>query len=141
MESEEESVIKRDLQISFYIKRDYTECTKLVNQLFDKLRKPVDRNKHKCIRDNSCKCVYLGKYIIDIYLNNTCTIDIMKHLEEHYYLYPSINLPCVTFKYLCKSLLKTLDYLTVRTLVENYLMYSSIAGHQTLSQVIFHFIL
>jgi hypothetical protein len=127
----EEKTIKKTLEYNFYIKRDYPKSKQLTEQLFVKLRNPNDKNKHKCNRNKNCGCVYLGRFLIDIYLNtNTEKPDLMKFLED-YYILPGINLPVILFKHVCKSLLKLLDYRKVRSLIENYLSYSTVQGAKT----------
>jgi len=128
------------LKYEFYINRDKQKSINLFEQIFSNYLKNLPNekkqlNKHKCNRDDSCKCIELGKILIDIHMlqssegysesAKTAKEDLRKVMEKYFFNY-NLYLPFELFIYLIKNLLKQFNYQDTQLLIETYLTYSQI---------------
>jgi hypothetical protein len=118
------------LQYSIYIEKNYKSSLEIFEKIFFEFISNSNTsqkagNKHKCNRNPECLCKDLGLYLIDIVQTSLSHQDIMNVFEKYYHN-PGINLPYKVFKMLCLSLLRSLDFQKVNSLIENYITYSNV---------------
>lgn len=100
----------------------------MIDNNFELLRRVENKNKHKCNRINNCECIIIGELLIEnlIQINNqNPSFTLLRSLEK-YFMNPDINLPFKLFIKVIKFNLANFNYTEGRSLLENYMVYSSI---------------
>jgi hypothetical protein len=130
-----------NLEYILYVKKDFDSAKKIWQKNFEDfiLNEPASKkmgNKHKCDRNQFCDCINLGKYLLEIEMNTlnfhsgTSNKNLISILEKYYYNL-GLTLPFELLIDLSKSMIKLLDFQSVRSLIENYITYSKIKNIQT----------
>ncbi len=118
------------LENEFYLNRNFEYCIKEINSQFDKLRAKDSNNRHKCLRNPLCNCIYYGKFLIEIFSNNQ--EEYAKQFESYYYCCP-IYLPYELFIKIITHMLNHMEFSTARVWIEAYLTYSVKDDFKTIS--------
>lgn len=118
------------MKSEIYFNKNYSKSQEIIEKLFDKLRKPEHKNKHKCNRLNDCECIDLGYLLIDnlFFANIKNDSFILIKEVEKYFTNPDINLPFKLFIKIVKIYLGQLKYDEARSLIENYITYSAFSS-------------
>lgn len=122
------------LKNEIYFNNNYSKAQEILDKFWDALKKPENKNKHKCSRQNDCECVVLGFLLIDnLFFANAQKDDhnLMKNLES-YYINPDINMPFRLFVKVVRIYLGQLKYNEARSFIENYITYSSVPSNSSL---------
>jgi len=120
--------ILSNLKNEIYFNKNHSNAQEILEKIFDKLRKPENKNKHKCYRQNDCECIILGYLLIDNLIFSNAKNEsflIIKKLDQ-YFMNPDINLPFKLFLKVIRIYLGQLKYHEARSLIENYMTYSSL---------------
>ena len=111
----------KSIEKEFYINRNFDYCLKEINLEFDKLRSKDSNNRHKCLRNSLCNCIYYGKFLIEIFNSNK--EEFAKQFDNYYYCCP-IYLPYELFTAIIKHMLSFMEFSTARVWIEAYLTYT-----------------
>ena len=116
----------KSIENEFYINRNFDYCLKEINIEFDKLRSKDSNNRHKCLRNSLCNCIYFGKFLIEIFSSKND--EFAKQFENYYYCCP-IYLPYELFSAIIKHMLNYMEFSTARVWIEAYLTYTVREDH------------